>query len=223
MRSSMKCIRYVLFVFNLVFVICGLVLIVIGAVATKRDLTEFMDNKYLSLPYILIAVGCGIFVIAFFGCCGALKYNHFMVTIYGLLILLIMVVEVAGGITAYLHKGEVEDFLKSSMNESLAQQRKDSMKIWDQMQSKLQCCGIESANDYSKLKLKVPNSCCKGNKDCSPESAWKMGCYPQMFEIAKESIEIIGGVAIGIAVIELLGCMFAWCLAHAIKKDDERR
>nr|XP_015905093.1 tetraspanin-6-like [Parasteatoda tepidariorum] len=235
MRYSKRVIRYILFIFNFLFVICGLALIAVGAVGTTKDMTHFLNNKYISVPYIIIAVGCVIFVVAFFGCCGALKYSHFMISIYGLLIVAIVVIEVAGGITAYLHKGEVEDFVKQSMNESLAQQRKDSIKIWHFVQSNLLCCGIDGAKDYAALNIKIPRSCCKfteegciriemcPDEDCPETDAWKQGCYPRMIYKIKESIEIVGGVAIGIAVVELVGCMFAWCLAHAIKKDDERR
>ncbi|XP_015905097.1 23 kDa integral membrane protein-like [Parasteatoda tepidariorum] len=221
-HGSMKIIRNLLFVINFIFVICGIALIIVGALGTKKDMTHFLDNKYITVPYILIVLGSVIFVISFFGCWGAMQENHFMVMVFALLVFVLMMIELAGGIAAYFYKGEVEDFLRMNMNESLAQQREESVKIWNFIQYQFECCGIDGARDYMKLNLKIPNSCCKDNAPCTETDAFQ-GCFSQVLELVKGSITIIGGVAIGIAVVELLGCMFALCLAHAIKKDQERR
>lgn len=41
------------------------------------DLTD--ESFYTSAPVILIIVGLIVFVVAFFGCCGAVKENHCMI------------------------------------------------------------------------------------------------------------------------------------------------
>ncbi|XP_015905099.1 CD63 antigen [Parasteatoda tepidariorum] len=219
---GIKFVRHVLIAINFIFVLCGIALIVVGALGTKQDMTHFMDSKYLTAPILLCAIGGVMFVVAFLGCCGALRYNHFMVMAFAVLVFIIMIIEVGGAAAAYYYKGQVEDFLRKNMNTSLAQQRSQSVKIWDMVQYRFKCCGIDGPEDYVKLNLKIPDSCCKSNKDCSEAESWK-GCFSQMLELTKGNITIIGGVAIGIAAIELIGCLFALCLARSIKKYNEDR
>lgn len=61
------------------FQICGIALIIIGALVHNETYTYFLNSKYVTAPNILIAIGCIIFVLAFLGCCGAVKENHCMV------------------------------------------------------------------------------------------------------------------------------------------------
>lgn len=66
---------------NAWFQITGIILIAIGATihAAYSDYPHFLDDKFLSVPSLLIAIGSIIFFIAFFGCCGAVRENYCMV------------------------------------------------------------------------------------------------------------------------------------------------
>jgi CD63 antigen len=51
---------------------------------------DFLGNEFLSAPMLFIIVGVVIFLVAFFGCCGAIKENNCMMMtvrdiIYGFL------------------------------------------------------------------------------------------------------------------------------------------
>ncbi|XP_035205815.1 CD63 antigen-like [Stegodyphus dumicola] len=224
MQAGMSCIKYLMFVFNFIFVVCGIALIAIGAVVINtKDFTVFLDSKYVTAPTILIIVGCIIFVVAFLGCCGAVKENHCMVMTFGILLFIIFVIEIAGGIAAYVNRSGFEDFLKANMNSSIEQQKKDAIKIWDEIQTKWHCCGVDDASDYIKNDVNISQSCCKPEimLTCTEDLAYKKGCFKEMYEHIKGIIGKVGGVAIGIAVVELIGVIFAWCLASAIKKEYE--
>ncbi|KAG8178239.1 hypothetical protein JTE90_005608 [Oedothorax gibbosus] len=84
-----------------------------------------------------------------------------MVTLFGILLLIIFVVEIAGGVTAYVYKGQFEGFLKENMKKSIEQHQPDSQKVWDDMQKEFECCGVDNADDYLNNNLTVPLSCCK--------------------------------------------------------------
>jgi CD63 antigen len=221
-QGGMSCIKYLMFVFNFIFVVCGIALIVIGAVVQKQDFTVFLNNKYVTAPTILIVVGVIIFVLAFLGCCGAIRENHCMVMAFGIMLFLVFIIEIAGGITAYVNRNELENILKDNMNNSIKQAKGDAKTIWNEMQSKWECCGVE---DYHSYNGTLPDSCCPADQvdqgQCPETSAYKVGCFGKMLDAMKNAIGVIGGVAIGIAVIELLGVMFSWCLASAIKKEYE--
>ena len=64
------------------FQISGVALIIVGSVVEVfwRSYLNFLPpSGYLTGPSILIAVGVLVFIVGFFGCCGALKENHCMV------------------------------------------------------------------------------------------------------------------------------------------------
>lgn len=61
--------------------ISGFAVIIVGAVieAHYRTYLDFISSSYLSASSVLIGVGVLIFVVGFFGCCGAIKENHCMI------------------------------------------------------------------------------------------------------------------------------------------------
>ena len=63
--------------------ISGVVIIIVGALIESiyRNYLNFLAPKlsFASPPMVLIGVGLVIFVVGFFGCCGAAKENRCMV------------------------------------------------------------------------------------------------------------------------------------------------
>ncbi|GBM64910.1 CD63 antigen [Araneus ventricosus] len=158
--GSMSCIKYLMFIMNFVFVVCGIILIVIGAIVQTKDVTEFLDTKYVTAPTILIVIGCIIFVLAFLGCCGAVRENSCMVTTFGILLFIIFVVEIAGAATAYMYRGQFQTLLKDNMNKTISQNKSDAATVWNEMQIELECCGVDGPTDYLDNSLEIPKSCC---------------------------------------------------------------
>ena len=105
----MKCIKYSLFLFNLLFALSGLLLISTGGViqGAYANYLDFLGDDFFSTPTFLIAVGCIIFFVAFFGCCGAIKENHCMTLTFAVLMGIIFLMEIGAGIAAYKLKGQV--------------------------------------------------------------------------------------------------------------------
>ena len=55
-------------------------------------------------------VGCLIFIVTFFGCCGAIKEHYCMTMTFSLLLGLIFILEIGAGIAAYVLRTEVRYF-----------------------------------------------------------------------------------------------------------------
>ncbi|XP_014679689.1 PREDICTED: CD63 antigen-like [Priapulus caudatus] len=79
-EGGMKCVKYLLFGFNLLFFLSGIALIVIGALVHVKynQYSAAAQVDFVALAYLFIAVGCIVFVITFFACCGAIKENNCM-------------------------------------------------------------------------------------------------------------------------------------------------
>merc|ERR1712012_384107 len=110
METSIKCVKYSLFLFNLLFALSGLLLIVTGGViqGAYSQYLDFLGDQFFNTPVFLVVVGCIIFFVAFFGCCGAIKENHCMTTTFAVLMGVIFLMEIGAGIAAYKLKGQVD-------------------------------------------------------------------------------------------------------------------
>lgn len=61
--------------------ITGIIILSIGATVqgVYRGYDHFLDDKFFSVPALLIAIGIIIFCISIFGCIGAAKENYCMI------------------------------------------------------------------------------------------------------------------------------------------------
>ncbi|XP_047477072.1 CD63 antigen-like [Penaeus chinensis] len=239
--TGMKCIKYLLFIFNLLFVLSGCTLIIVGAVieAHYSLYLDFISHSYISAPSILIAVGVLIFVVGFFGCCGAIKENHCMVVTFAVLLCMIFVVQLGVGITSYVLSSDVEEFLEVNMRKSMHNynsSRTGVYRTWNVVQHEHACCGTMGYIDwrsttYGESVNGVPDACCKEfTTDCgrnvfSDSSKLPFinegGCFDKLKGDVKDNITILGGVAIGIGCVQLIGIAFACCLAKSLKRQYE--
>ncbi|XP_066144998.1 CD63 antigen-like [Euwallacea fornicatus] len=164
LSCNCKMIKYLMFGFNLLFVITGIIIIAVGT-AVKTVYTEyeaFLDNKYFSLPNMLIATGVIIFIISFLGCCGAAKENWIMLAIFSVLLCIIFIFEFASGIAGYVLRDRTEAYLEETLRANLASYNKTHY-IWDLIQESFQCCGVDDYNDWIDIfnnSSKLPISCC---------------------------------------------------------------
>ncbi|XP_022916133.2 CD63 antigen-like [Onthophagus taurus] len=233
---SSNFIKYVLFLFNLIFAISGLGLIIAGGVvyANVGEFSHFMEGRILAPPIVLIVAGSIIFIIAFLGCYGAIKESYYLLIAFALCLLLILIVELAVGIAAAVFKNDFEtvmkDTLKSSMDKYLS--NKADRMAWDHIQTELECCGIERADDWPKGQR--PYSCCHAlNPDDTPPDfnqcqnaqnvdpiLYSTGCLEKLKMKTSSNASILIGVGIGIAFIEVIGIVLACWLATAIKKKE---
>jgi CD63 antigen len=61
--------------------VTGVVVLSVGAViqGLYHQYSYSLDDSFFSAPALLIAVGAIVFIVSFFGCCGAVKENHCMI------------------------------------------------------------------------------------------------------------------------------------------------
>ncbi|KAF4533111.1 hypothetical protein B566_EDAN003831 [Ephemera danica] len=214
LSGSAAVIKYLLFIFNFIFVITGIAILTVGAVIQHEYMQYegLLNNGYYSTPALFIAIGVIIFIVSFFGCCGSIKENYCMVLTFATLMIVIFILELAAGIAGYTLRNKAEEF---------------------------KCCGVDNPSDWVTYSPGLfnatkawPDSCCLYAKNatmiktCSFESGnttniFIVGCLPALEEVIKANAVKLGGAGIGIAVVQLLGVVLSCTLAKGIKQEYE--
>ena len=230
---GMRVIKYLLFIFNLLFFLIGLALIVAGAlVQTKfRMYFVFFGGQVNVAAIMLIAIGVIIFIVAFFGCLGAVMENNCMLMTFSVLLTLVFILEVSAAIAAYLLNNKLKDMISNKMLESMNDysDHAEVREVWNNTQQMMKCCGSKDYKDWQPYleKIQVPDSCCIKNDDCgnmykinpSEGKIYVKGCAQGLIDWAKSHIAIIAGVALGVAFVEIIGIILACCLGFSINKE----
>lgn len=85
----------------------------------------------------------------------------------------------------------------------------------------LHCCGVYGPQDWSRLFQNgtLPRDCCSvmplDLKECTTTYASANGCLPELMKLLNTKPLIMGGVAMGIAVLQILAMCFACCLSRS--------
>lgn len=226
----MSCIKYILFFFNLLFSISGLALITVGIIIKNAyyNYSRFIDDKFYSPPWVLIIVGVAVFVVAFFGCCGAIRESNCMLIMFSLLLFVIVILEALVALSGYYLKNDIDLMLQTKMNETISDYGKNPeiTKSWDILQLDLGCCGVRSMNDWAALypDSHLPHSCCLDigiTEKCTPAEASPRGCLDALHATLDSNMQTVLIAAGSVALLELIGCLFACCLASSIRQEYE--
>lgn len=231
--GGMTCVKYLLFVFNLIFAITGIVFISVAAVilVMYNGYGTFVDSWFFAAPVLMILVGIIVFLVSFFGCCGAVKENHCMIITFSVLLLLIFALELGAGISGYMMRGEVRSMLENRLQITMPEYKSNeaTKRSWDIMQHDLNCCGMNSYLDWETngfANHTLPDTCCKElsvQTKCDPNSVpfFHEGCVEKLQLTIERNAVVLGSVGIGIALTQLLGVIFACCLARSIRREYE--
>uniref|UniRef100_A0A1E1XS67 Tetraspanin n=1 Tax=Amblyomma sculptum TaxID=1581419 RepID=A0A1E1XS67_AMBSC len=216
--SKMGFVKYLLFAFNAIFVLCGIALIAVGGVVLSalNPQKPFYEG-YLGAPVAIVVLGVFVFVLAFLGCCGAIRENYHMIMAFSVLLTIILICELGAAIAAYAYRSKIAHAIREEATKSIRNYRNDTdvQRLWDDIQSSLHCCGANSTADYDVL----PPSCCPEKpQDCTKDKAYKENCIDVLLEKFNGKIVYVGVAGIVICFIEVVGIVFGCCLAKAIRK-----
>ncbi|XP_050445995.1 CD63 antigen-like [Cataglyphis hispanica] len=235
---GLRCIKYLLCAVNSLFVLTGVMIISVGTTiyAVYENFSHFLDSSYFSPATLLIVVGIFVFIIAFMGCCGAIRESTCMVLVFAVLLSVVLVMELAAAVAAYSLQDGIKGLLAEKINLTMHQYEKNKEATFaiDFMQSRLRCCGYNSYMDwnnvsFNKTYMDVPDSCCAYIVDEIPEfpdrcqGKYQEGCISRLSIIVHRSALYIGTGAVAIGLIQLTGIMFACMLGRAIRRQKTER
>jgi CD63 antigen len=144
-------------------------------------------------------------------------------------LIIVFLAEIAIGIAGYLKHSELQGILEKQFNKTFDDfpNNVESQHAWSLIQSELECCGIKSYTDWHKIfpNGSLPSSCCPTlplhQKNCVATSASKAGCMNKLLNIMDTKSLLLGVAGFGIAIVQLLGVVFACCLSRAFKEHYE--
>lgn len=253
--------KYLLCFFNFIFFVAGgLVLalsiwlavdntsfLLLTRVSENESLQEFNQPSVMEHgAYVLIVAGGLVFLIGFLGCCGAAMESRALLTMYGVMIIVIFLLEVTGGALGAVYKAETEEELQNFLKHTLKKYystpvQANSMTVaWNALMAELECCGVNNYTDFQQAtmwqankssEVVVPQACCVLRGDpmkflpldplCTTNpndenSYYLTGCYGRLMQWVENHVNVLMGIGIGVGLTELLSMAFAFCLCSSL-------
>ncbi|XP_045785697.1 23 kDa integral membrane protein-like [Maniola jurtina] len=240
---GMNCIKYLLVVFNGLFMIFGIVIIAAACVDLGM-IKGFagMETTGHETDIVLIVVGVLILLVAAFGCFGAWKESPKLLYIFAGCLILIILLELSVGIAAAALRPQLEGTMKTQLrasfikNKSSREEDSTYKEFWDNIQTKLECCGVTGPDNYiaSEPRLNPAYSCCPPDdsdhsmetkrSDCiSLTKYYQEGCEDKVLGTVHSAGMTIIVCGILFCFLEVAGIVLALWLAHTIKTQDKGR
>ncbi|CAM5118185.1 unnamed protein product [Natator depressus] len=219
-------LKMMMFVFNGVIFLGGLAVLGIG-IWMKVDGGSFVQilgaaapqlMQLINVGYLCIAVGTFLLLMGFLGCCGAMKESKCMLLLFFVIILILFIAEVTGAVVVLAFSSMADIFIEhlktwavKTLREDYGRQD-DLTAIWDTTMKELKCCGFNNYKDfnssyfYQTHSQTYPAGCCLPPKrECleSELDSTKKGCLQEFQTFLSRNGRIVGGVALGIGVLEL--------------------
>jgi len=230
--------RYFLVFFNFLFLVTGIIILSVGLTikAYLNEFETFLDDKYFYASDFLIIIGVVIFLIAFFGCCGALKENACMTLTFSTLLIVIFILEIMVGIGGFILKNKTEDYLKTTLYKTMKQYDNNNTEVtalWDTVQKEFHCCGVTNYTDWNTQTNTtngyLPISCCDfqagafNNVTCGSRSGGlhQLGCLQAFGDYIEGHAMSIESVGLGFGILQLLGIVLSCYLSKRIKNGYE--
>lgn len=236
LNMGMRCVKYMIFVINFMFLLTAILIVTVGtAIGTIfGDFEYFIDSHFFSPAHLLVAIGIIMIVVSIFGCIGAVKESTAMINIYGVLLAIVFILEVAAAISAFALQGQVKEMVRRTLNEAMANYNGNPSveQSVDFMQRVLECCGVDSHKDWTFFLQPVsnatesdlvPESCCPPStlkESCLP---YDTGCLDRLQWVVGQSAALIATGAMTVAFVQILGSICAFMLARTIRRTKSLR
>jgi hypothetical protein len=197
-----KVVKYILFIFNFIFWVTGIVLLGVGIwVLTDPNATHYLQIATVDFGLVksaaicLIAVGGLVFIVGGLGCCGACKESTACLTGFTALLIFLLIIQVVAVILAGVLHGQILRGLENEMRKTMTQDYGRDGAVtesWNFIQYERQCCGVGnmSVNDWRNTYwwnetreeyAVVPQSCCSDLKQpvnfTNPKAMNATACY----------------------------------------------
>ncbi|KFO98541.1 Tetraspanin-1, partial [Calypte anna] len=229
-------IKVMMILFNLAIFLGGGTLLGVG-IWVAVDGKSFLDIfgalsssvlQVVNVSYFLIVIGAILLVIGFLGCCGAQKESKCLLMLFFAVVLIIFIAEIAAAVVALVYTGLAEVLLRGVVTPLLKEKFGNDdpfTQIWNVTMGEIGCCGLNNYTDLTDSPWYISNNhtypapCCKDGMATSCSHSHLpgyllQGCFKQILEDIKTNSGVVGGVAAGIAALEIAAMvvsMYLYC------------
>ncbi|XP_012430786.4 tetraspanin-1 [Taeniopygia guttata] len=229
-------IKVMMILFNLAIFLSGGTLLGVG-IWVKVDGESFLKIfgtlsssilQVVNVAYLLIVIGAILLVIGFLGCYGAQKESKCLLMMFFSVVLIIFIAEVAAAVVALIFTGLAETLLTGLVTPLLKEKYgvdQTFTEIWNVTMTEVHCCGLNNYTDFNNSVFYAthqgyyPRQCCgmEDTGNCTSTVAAEMdvqGCFKQILEEIRTNAGVAGGVAAGIAALEIASMavsMYLYC------------
>ncbi|XP_048463552.1 tetraspanin-9 isoform X1 [Rhincodon typus] len=234
-RGCLCCLKYLMFLFNLIFWLCGCGLLGVGIwlSATQGSFATLAPSlPSLSAANLLIAIGTIVMVVGFLGCLGAIKESKCLLLSFFIVLLIIFFMELILVILFFVYRTEVAEYARGDLKLGLTLYGSEGniglTNAWNIIQTEYECCGVDNTTDWDSILggNKVPDSCCqeysKGCGENNPSKWFVQGCYDTIESLLEKQTAVIGSIVMSIVVIQILGMAFSMTLFHQISRTGKK-
>ncbi|KFW68884.1 Tetraspanin-1, partial [Pygoscelis adeliae] len=225
-------IKVIMILFNLAIFLGGGTLLGVGIWVTV-DVQSFLDIfgalsssvlQVVNVSYFLIVIGAILLAIGFLGCCSAQKESQCLLMMFFSVVLIIFIAEIAAAVVALVYTSLAETLLTAVVTPVLKEKYgadKSLTHIWNVTMTEVHCCGLNNYTDFTdspwhKEHNTYPESCSvRGSLPFAcPHvcGCLLQGCFAQILKEIKTHAGVVGGVAAGIAALEIAAMVVAMYL-----------
>ncbi|XP_014047780.1 tetraspanin-4 isoform X1 [Salmo salar] len=218
-RRCLCCVKYLMFVFNLIFWLggCGLFGVGVWLSFTQSEFSSLpLSFPSLSAANLLLVAGGVTMVTGFLGCLGALKEQRCLLMTFFVILLLLVLTEVTLTLVLHIFHKELDTKAQDELKEGMKDYLTDEglKKSWDNVQKMFKCCGVTNKTDwYLVINGTLPFSCCSGGMDQCVEG-WIEPCYQKARQWLLDNIlsVLVFGVCLGIVqILALIFSLLMYC------------
>ncbi|KAM3591899.1 uncharacterized protein V6R79_009240 [Siganus canaliculatus] len=219
--------------FNLILLIAGVILLIIGAmhIKTYALIGSFMGHGLGSVAIILIAVGVIIVIVSIVGFCGVFCNNSTMLSCF-ICILIIMIILQLGAAFYIFRSRNTYQRTKASISDkarhNVKEYREGKRYVINAVQRKFHCCGADSSADWATSEgwanpEAVPDSCCRvETENCGQQKGnlYEKGCVWAINYYLMKNLLWIGALCVALAIAEVLGVVLGLYLCMNMKQKN---
>ncbi|XP_075066293.1 tetraspanin-9 isoform X1 [Mixophyes fleayi] len=234
-RGCLCCLKYMMFLFNLIFWLCGCGLLGVGiwlSVSQGNFATFSPSFPSLSAANLVIAIGTIVMVTGFLGCLGAIKENKCLLLSFFIILLIILLAELILLILFFVYMDRVNENAKQDLKDGLLLYNTENnvglKNAWNIIQAEMHCCGVTDYTDWYPVlgENTVPDRCCMENsQDCGHNSTglvWRTGCYEKVKMWFDDNKHVLGTIGMCILIMQILGMAFSMTLFQQIHRTGKK-
>ncbi|XP_044260410.1 leukocyte surface antigen CD53-like [Tribolium madens] len=227
MACYKSCRKWTVIIFNLIFLIVGLVLVASGTFWKIRynnlhSIIPSTYSYYTSAPLLLIILGSITVIVSLFGSLGVWRKNPPILTTHTIILIVFFILQIILSTVSFwvLSQDNLKENVYNNVNNIYKSD--NNTELINFIQEELKCCGPTGITSIKNLTIlpDIIKSCYK-NHDTTT-LAFADGCKKAVYNFIILTIRGIGTTILGLAPLEVVGATLSLSLANAIRNQRRR-